>query len=209
MANTTLMHVIVPQDLQLTPEQKREVSPTGFSQCVRALRQNWRQGTVACKDRSEVAFANRKPWKQKGTGRARAGSARSPLWRKGGVTFGPQERVKKLAVPQKLRQKVYNNLLWQYLEAGKIISLTWAPQAAAPKTALAYKALKEAGIHDKKILLFVAPHDTATHLSFDNIPSVKMLLFDQANAYHLADGDYWVILNKDMNAFKEMVGSWI
>ena len=65
-----------------------EVSEVSFSNWVRALMQNWRQGTVGCKDRSEVGFSNKKPWKQKGTGRARAGSARSPLWRKGGVVFG-------------------------------------------------------------------------------------------------------------------------
>ena len=62
--------------------------------------QNWRQGTVACKGRSDVAFSNKKPWKQKGTGRARAGSARSPLWRKGGVIFGPQPRTRTLTITQ-------------------------------------------------------------------------------------------------------------
>ena len=54
---------------------------------VRALMQNWRQGTVGCKSRGEISFSNKKPWKQKGTGRARAGSSRSPLWRSGGVIF--------------------------------------------------------------------------------------------------------------------------
>ncbi len=59
--------------LVLTQEQRTEIRKQGFSQCVRALLQNWRQGTVGCKGRSDVAFSNKKPWKQKGTGRARAG----------------------------------------------------------------------------------------------------------------------------------------
>src|ERR1700683_4830953 len=78
--------------------EKREESPKTYATAIRTLIQNWRQGTVGCKDRSEVAYSNRKPWKQKGTGRARAGSLRSPVWRKGGVTFGPQPRVRELSI---------------------------------------------------------------------------------------------------------------
>ena len=69
------------QDIALESVEKRVHSDKAFANAIRALMQNWRQGTVGCKDRSEVAFSNKKPWKQKGTGRARAGSARSPLWR--------------------------------------------------------------------------------------------------------------------------------
>ena len=69
--------------------------------------QNWRQGTVACKGRSDVAFSNKKPWKQKGTGRARAGSARSPLWRGGGVIFGPQPRTRMLKVAKQVKKKCF------------------------------------------------------------------------------------------------------
>lgn len=204
-----IAQVIAPQDLQLQDEHKLDVSPVGFSQCVRVLRQNWRQGTVGCKDRSEVALSGKKPWKQKGTGRARAGTARSPLWRKGGVTFGPQLRTRTLDVSKTLKRQVCNALLWQYLDAQKVLSLNWAPAEGAPKTALAFKALKDAGIHDKKILVFVTNYDAETHISFNNLKNVKMLLFDQANAYHLADAEYWVVLNKDINAFKEMVTTWI
>lgn len=201
--------VISAQDLGLTQEQEINVSPQGFSQCVRALRQNWRQGTVACKGRSDVSFSNKKPWKQKGTGRARAGSPRSPLWRKGGVTFGPQPRVRTLSVPQHLRRQVCLSILFSFLKENKIISLNWMPENNTPKTSSAYNALKSSNLHDKKVTLFVANSDIITHASFDNISNISMLLFDQANAYHLADGQYIVFLNKDMDAFKEMVNSWI
>ncbi len=205
---TVTHHVIAPEDLALTEEQRVAVSPTGFSQCVRALLQNWRQGTVACKGRSDVAFSNKKPWKQKGTGRARAGSARSPLWRKGGVIFGPQARTRKLAVPQGMKHHVYKGLLWDYLTDNKIVSLNFAPEST-PKTAQAHKALQAAGLGSKRIALFVSPEDRLTHASFANLPNVRMFLFDQANAYDLANNEQWVILSKDMDAFKQMVNTWI
>ena len=201
--------VVAPQDLQLTSEQKVHATPQGFSQCVRVLLQNWRQGTVASKGRSDVAFSNKKPWKQKGTGRARAGSARSPLWRKGGVTFGPQERTRVLTVPQKLKRAVCNSLLWQYLEDKRIISLPFSlATEQAPKTAQAYAALKQVELHNQKIVLFVTQHDWATHAAFSNLANVRMLVFDQANAYQLASGDYWVFLEKDRDAFTQMVSLW-
>lgn len=204
-----LAHIVAPGDIELTTEQKAKVSPAGFSQYVRALLQNWRQGTVACKGRSDVAFSNKKPWKQKGTGRARAGSPRSPLWRKGGVIFGPQQRSRVLQVPKALKRQVCASLLWQYLDKKAVITLSWVPEETAPKTAHAYSALKQAGLTGKKITLFVGEHDRHTHASFANIPEVQMLLFDQPNAYDLATTEYWVVLQKDMQAFKEMVNSWI
>src|SRR3990167_8761361 len=93
--------IITPANLGLGDLEVRSknVANATFSTWVRVLLQNGRQGTVACKGRSDVAFSNKKPWKQKGTGRARAGSARSPVWRKGGVIFGPQARVRKLSIP--------------------------------------------------------------------------------------------------------------
>lgn len=209
MAKKKISNIIAAQDIGLTSEQEARVTPQGFSQCVRVLRQNWRQGTVGCKGRSDVAFSNKKPWKQKGTGRARAGSARSPVWRKGGVSFGPQARTRVLTAPKALKQQMCAGLLWDYLKNNRVISLDWAPSQDMPKTSIACKALQDAGLNGKKLTLFVAKYDTVTHASFDNISQVSMLLFDQPNVYHLAHGDYWVVLTKDMDAFKEMVNKWI
>lgn len=200
--------VISLSELELPAEQKRD-NAVMFSSYVRALMQNARQGTVSSKSRGEVAFSNKKPWKQKGTGRARVGSRRSPLWRKGGTIFGPQERVKMLKVSQATKRKALEALLRQHVEQGKVISLDWSLDQERPKTALAYSALKNAGLHDKKVILFVSPEDYQTHASFNNLSAVHMLLFDQPNAYALASGDYWVFLSKDAEAFKTMVSSWI
>lgn len=202
-------NVLTLKDLDLTTEHKRSISPRGFSIWVRSLLQNWRQGTVSCKGRSDVAKANRKPWKQKGTGRARAGSARSPLWRGGGVIFGPQPRVRKLSVTKKMKQGVMNSLLFNTMDQGKIHSLNWEISGNAPKTSLAYQALKGAGLHDKKVALLLTPHDVAAFGSFANIPNVRILFFDQVNAFDLAQSDVWVFLKKDQDQFKEMASQWI
>ncbi len=201
--------IVDSEHLDLKTEDKTELSAQAFSQCVRALRQNWRQGTVGCKGRAEVAFSNKKPWKQKGTGRARAGSPRSPLWRKGGVIFGPQERVRTLAISKEMKKQVLAGLLWKNVEDQKIIGLNWNLSSLVPKTREAFQALNQAGLENKKINLFVDHNDIALHASFANLPNVRMLLFDQPNVYELADSEYWVFLNKDINQFKEMVSLWI
>jgi large subunit ribosomal protein L4 len=201
--------VLTLKDLDLTTEHKRSISPRGFSIWVRSLLQNWRQGTVGCKGRSDVNKSNKKPWKQKGTGRARAGSARSPLWRGGGVIFGPQARVRKLSVTKKMKQGVMNSLLFNTIDQGRIRSLDWEITGNAPKTSLAYQALKGAGLHDKKVALLLAPHDVAAFGSFANIPNLRILFFDQVNAFDLTQSDVWVFLKKDQDQFKEMASQWI
>jgi len=204
----TEMNIISVGDLNLNEESKIEICPAAYSQYIKVLRQNWRQGTVGCKDRGEVAFANRKPWKQKGTGRARAGSARSPLWRKGGTIFGPQPRVRTLKVSRNIKNNVLQALLWNYLDSKNLISLSWVPQDK-PKTAEAFKMLKNLKLQDKKIVLFVNKDDYITHASFANISNVNMLLFDQPNAYDLSNGQCWAFLDKDIDSFKGMVNSWL
>lgn len=201
--------VLTLQDLGMQAEQKRTLSSSAFSLWVRSLLQNWRQGTVACKGRSDVAKSNKKPWKQKGTGRARAGSARSPLWRGGGVIFGPQARVRTLSVSKKLKQGVMNSLLFNALDKGNVHLLDWELTGNLPKTSQAIEALKNIGLHERNLILLLAPHDRASFSSFANIPNVRILFFDQPNAFDLAHGDVWVVLKKDQDQFKEMASRWI
>jgi large subunit ribosomal protein L4 len=208
-AAASQVRIVASQDLDLNVEARAQENPVEFSNYVRSLMQNWRQGTVGAKARGEVSFSTIKPWKQKGTGRARAGSRRSPLWRKGGVTFGPQPRVRTLKVSKDLKNRVLQSLLWQNLESKNVVSLDWTVQGDVPKTSYAYKALRDSGLHTKQITLFVSSEDHNTHSSFSNIPNVRMLLFDQPNAYTLAQGECWVFLSKDMESFKRMVNQWI
>ncbi len=180
----------------------------GFSTWVRVLQQNWRQGTVACKDRSEVNRTNKKPWKQKGTGRARAGSARSPLWRGGGVIFGPQARVRTLTVSQKLKSAVLRNFFIDHIEKNNVIVADWMVQGDKPSTSQSVRFLHDIGLANQKVTLLLPWSDDMSRLSFGNIARVQIVLLDQLNAYDLAHANKIVLLKKDLQQFKEMVAKW-
>lgn len=186
---------------------EKEACSTTYSTAVRVLLQNWRQGTVGCKTRGEVSFSNKKPWRQKGTGRARAGSLRSPLWRKGGIIFGPQPRVRELAINKGQKKLVFNNLFFGMLKDEKI-SCVDAQFDATPSTKKATQLLKNLGLNNKKVLVFLSAHDDVAYASFRNIPYVNIVYFDHPNAYDLSNADCWLFLKKDSQLFSEMVEKW-
>ncbi len=186
---------------------RKDANPTAYACAVRVLLQNWRQGTVGCKDRGEVSFSNRKPWKQKGTGRARAGTPRSPLWRKGGVTFGPQPRVRTLSLNANQRTLVFNNLFFGMLDKKSIYCLD-RENEQKPSTKAAVAALKSMDLTNKKVVVFLAFGDVVNFASFRNLPNVNILSFDQPNAFDLSNADYWVFLKKDMDLFNGMIARW-
>lgn len=200
-------NVLSPDTVNVQAPEKK-LSTIAFSTAVRVLLQNWRQGTVGCKGRSDVSYSNRKPWKQKGTGRARAGSARSPLWRHGGVIFGPQERTRVLKVSRKLKQGVLGSLAYERLNAGQVLCLDWSVEGDKPKTSAAFTALKNAGLANSKVTVFLPAQDVLTYTSFMNIPNVRVLFYDQPNTFDLVQAERWVVFKKDIEQFKEMVEKW-
>ena len=183
-------------------------SPKNFSVAVRVLLQNWRQGTVACKNRSQVSGSNKKPWKQKGTGRARAGAVTSPLWRGGGVVFGPQARVRTLRVSKKLWRVVARELVQKVIDHKRLLVVDWSLELDRPNTKQAYSVLKNAGITGVQVNVFLTPQDGKTVASFVNIPRVRVVYMDAPNAYDLSDAQYWVVFRNDVDAFKKMVAQW-
>lgn len=187
---------------------KKDVSSKTYASAIRVLFQNWRQGTAACKGRGDIAFSGRKPWKQKGTGRARAGTASSPLWRKGGVIFGPQIRSRKLKLSCRQRAAVFNSVFSLMFEQEKIKCLSFGEKQTKPETKKAFDVLKKAGLHDKKIILFLDFNDSVNFASFRNIRNVEVIFFDQPNAFNLTCGRYWAFLKKDKELFKDMVSKW-
>lgn len=207
-APSSSLQTLALSDVGLAGVKKKKVV-TGFSTWVRALMQNWRQGTVGCKGRSDVNRTNKKPWKQKGTGRARAGSARSPLWRGGGVVFGPQPRVRTLRVSQKLKKVVLRNMFMGFLDKGKVLVADWKGVDAKPSTSMAAHFLKSVGLDDRKVTLFLPWADTLNRASFNNISHVTILLADQMNACDMSGCGTLLILKKDLEHFKEMVARWI
>lgn len=208
MARETRKNGITAKDLGLSRPVELGKSPVGFATAIRVLLQNWRQGTVACKGRSDVNKTNKKPWKQKGTGRARCGAASSPIWRGGGISFGPQPRTRKLKLSRKSNQKVFQQLLWHRIDTDAIVALEVTWQGDAPKTKVAREALAQAGLQGAKVTLFVSPHDYQVQASFANMDNVRVLLFDQPNVYALSHGTHWVFLRRDEQMFKDMVSAW-
>ena len=144
----------------------------------------WRQGTQSAKGRSEVSGGGKKPWRQKGTGRARQGSTRAPQWRHGGVVFAPKPRSYakrmnakevKLAMRSALSAKVRDN------ELGLVDDYAFEK----PSTKAAVAMLKALGLEGKRLTIIVRDEDINAYLSFRNVPKTFIITPDEANTYDL------------------------
>ena len=195
----------VPLDIAL---HKREQSPRTYACAIRVLLQNWRQGTVACKNRAAVNLSKRKPWKQKGTGRARAGTFTSPLWRKGGVIFGPSARVRKLSLSQDKKRLTCNNIFYAFYDQERIRCVDLGRDFSTPNTKAVSVVLKKMGLDTQKLVVFIRHDDIALSLSLRNLPNVRLMTFDQANAFDLSNGAHWIFFKNDVESFKDMVLRW-
>ncbi|HEX9610341.1 MAG TPA: 50S ribosomal protein L4 [Gemmatimonadales bacterium] len=151
---------------------------------------NQRQGTHDTKTRSEVSGGNQKPWRQKGTGRARQGSTRAPHWRHGGVVFGPHPRDYRLAIPKKMRQLAKKSALNARAREGAFVVVD-ALAYEKPKTKAFAELLGKLGLADKKVLVLTAGEAAAhnVYLSGRNIPGVLVMRFADATAYEILWSD--------------------
>jgi large subunit ribosomal protein L4 len=132
-----------------------------------------RQGTHATKNRSLVSGGGKKPWRQKGTGRAQAGSTRSPLWRHGGTVFGPQPRSYEYQLPKKVERGALRAALAQKLKDHQLVVVD-ALVADEIKTKAAAAMLKRLGVDGKAVMIDVAPDEKLAR-SVRNIPGVSLL----------------------------------
>jgi len=156
---------------------------------------NQRQGTSDTKTRSEVSGGNQKPWRQKGTGRARQGSTRAPHWRHGGIVFGPHPRDYRLGIPKKLRQLAKKSAL-NARAREEALFVVDALEYEKPKTKTLAGLLGAVGVGDKKVLVLTAgapPHAHNVYLSGRNIPRVRVMRFADATAYEILWSDAVVI----------------
>jgi large subunit ribosomal protein L4 len=183
-------------------------SPTVISQSVRVHLQNSRQGTVACKGRAElVSRSNKKPWRQKGTGKARAGSPRSPLWRGGGVCFGPQARTRVLSISKKMNRAALKYLFLDLLDARKIMVADMECSTYSTKHAKSF--LKANNLDAKRIILLHDMGDFETYYSFANLPNITMVSFDSVYSYVIANDVDIMYLKRDEARFKDVVNKWL
>ncbi len=140
-----------------------------------------RQGTVGVKTRSEVSGGGRKPWRQKGLGRARAGSTRSPIWRHGGVAFGPQARDYTQRLPKKVKRSALLSALSAKAQDGKILVLKELSMDS-PKTKDLWNLLTSLGAA-KSALIVTADRERNVVLSARNIPGIQVIEAKDLNTY--------------------------
>lgn len=145
---------------------------------------NKRQGTASTKTRGEVAGGGRKPWVQKHTGRARAGSIRSPLWKGGGVVFGPKPRDYSYAIPKKARKLALFSALTARIRDNELV-VVQDLNFDAPKTKQMVGVLKALGINGERCLIVIPKTDEMVWKSARNIPSVKVMTSAELNAYEV------------------------
>lgn len=153
-------------------------------QAVKVYLNNQRQGTHQTKSRSFVSGGNQKPWKQKGTGRARQGSIRAPHWRGGGVVFGPTPRDYRTEIPRKVRQLARKSALNARAREGAVHVIERLA-FRAPKTAQLASLLGSLGLDGRKALVLTAGHNPNAYLSGRNLPTVEVMAYPEASAYDI------------------------
>ena len=163
-------------------------------QAVRMYRANLRAGTAATKTRGEVSGGGKKPWKQKHTGRARAGSNRSPLWRHGGITFGPHPRDFSYRLPERIRRQALAQSLSAKLRDHEVIILD-ALKAQAPKTKPFAGLPKQFGIV-KSSLIVLAELDAPTVLSLRNLEHLVLRRAQDLTAFDVLNHDK-IVMTKE------------
>ncbi len=169
---------------------------------------NLRQTISHTKDRSERAGSGIKPWRQKGTGRARAGTVRSPLWRKGGITFGPtKDRNWSKNTNKKMRQKATMVALSEKFRSGKMIVLD-ALAYPDKKTKLFFETLKALGVNGKSTALCLTGPERAYGVMSRNIPKVENTPTENLNVTQLLNREYLIVTEAGIKNLEERFANW-
>jgi large subunit ribosomal protein L4 len=165
-----------------------------------------RRGTHATKTRAMVSGSGKKPWRQKGTGRARVGEIRNPLWRHGGTTFGPQPRSYDYHLPKKVEKGALRAALMQKLHDGSVIVVD-ALSVSKANTKAAIEILRKLGIEDgrKALLVDLKPEGTLA-LSVRNIPGIRLMASNRIVARDVADTRRVVLTRAALERLQEVLG---
>jgi len=161
-----------------------EINELAVRQTLNSLLGNRRSGTAKTQTRAEVSFTNSKPWRQKGTGRARAGTARSPIWRGGGVTFGPIPRSYRTKVNRKVRRASICSVLSARVSE-EAVSVVDSLDIDEIKTKRVAEMLDNLGLAEKKTLIVAHKPGAQLLLSVRNLPNAQVVDADSLNVYDL------------------------
>lgn len=168
------------------------VSEGAMYHAVRAFLSNLRQGTHSTKTRSEVSGGGKKPWRQKGTGRARAGTTRASQWRGGGVVFGPRPRSYRVDLPRRVRRLARQSALNARANDGAVFVIE-SLAFEKPQTSQMVSLLEKLALMDKKVLLLTSENRIAAYLSGRNLRNVHVMRYTDVTAYEVLWADALVI----------------
>ncbi|MBE0476790.1 MAG: 50S ribosomal protein L4 [Coriobacteriia bacterium] len=166
-------------------------NPFAVHQVVRSQMAARRAGTHSTKGRSEVAGGGAKPWRQKGTGRARQGTIRAPQWKGGGVVFGPTPRSYAFRLPKKVIKLAMRSVLSAKASEG-VLHVVESVAFETPSTKRAIEMLRNLGV-DGRVTVVVGNDDEAAVKSFRNIPAARVITAVEANTYDLVDNTALVL----------------
>lgn len=170
---------------------------------VRMQLANRRQGTADTKGRSEVSGGGRKPWRQKGTGRARAGTIRSPLWRHGGTVFGPHPRDYSTGVPRAVRRQALCGALTAKAQAGAV-RVVESLSLEKPSTKAMRGVLQGLGVQGRTLVVLPA-RDEVVEKSARNLPAVRVLTVQGLNVYDVLRADTLILTPEGVHTLQEVL----
>lgn len=180
-----------------------EPNVTVMHTVVRSQRAGWRQGTHSTLTRGEVRGGGKKPWRQKGTGRARQGTIRAPQWAGGGTVFGPHPRSYAFRVNNKEVKLAMRSALSAKLADGEFVVVK-SFEFEKPCTKVAVAAMKALGL-EGRVTLVIADDDVNTYLSFRNIPKVNIIPVAEINTYELVDNKKLVVTEAALKRIEEVL----
>ncbi|HDD64921.1 MAG TPA: 50S ribosomal protein L4 [Firmicutes bacterium] len=195
-------------DTQTLPDDlfKEAINKNVLYYYVVAYLANQRKGTASTKTRGEVSGGGKKPWPQKGTGRARVGSIRNPIWRHGGVVFGPKPRDYRIDLPKKVKRKAIKEALRDKFMEDKV-AIIKLEKIEKPKTKIFANFLKVLGLQKEKVLFILSKEEDGDDKnivkSLRNLPTVSYDYGDKINAYEILRNDRLIISENSFNLIKE------
>lgn len=181
-----------------------EVNPSLFYDVVRMNLASQRKGSASTKNRALIRGGGAKPWKQKGTGRARAGTRRSPLWRGGGTIFGPMPREYAFSLPKKVRRTALMAALSSKCQEGKLILLSDFPLDGF-KTRQVLEILRRFQVEDA--LIVMDEKHSFLERSARNIPSIEVVRYEGLNVYDILNHEHLILLGEAVQKIQGVLAS--
>ena len=199
----------IVEEIELNPKIfDGKVNHALIYQAVVTYLANQRRGLASTKTRGEVKGSGRKPWPQKGTGRARVGSIRSPLWRGGGIVFGPKPRDYSKKLPQRMKNLALKSALNAKLKDDQIMIIEDI-KIDKPKTKEAVSILRNLNLNGEKIRIVIDKEDRNLKLAVRNLEKVELEKAETLTTYTALDCKKLIITKDSLKKLEERIEKWI